>query len=357
MQKGLNKLGSKKRKKANAYVPEGIDALAKDLARIRFPSKSVKIPKSQVIPERISEALDVLSKEDRECIERFWGLTGGVNHSKRGWRNKDQALIDMRCRAVEALKKMSKLEIARIYDSSVDKMINLISSKINKEQLAHISDFESVKYLMAYFVVLENGPKLTLEQDPMVVNNEVNDSCYLDEYQALKEMCEELEEIPEQSINLSLIKSLFEMLDFKDWIVVLENFGIGKSIIFKDDEISVLKSLGINVSEIMSSKKIQDIMTFGNVRTFKERIFKFGAWDVTSQIIQGQVVELKDFAKQLGKVCKEKDWVSKIEEFKTGQSKQIRVSSGIRNLDVYSIGGLEFTDPCEIDFLRVHLAG
>lgn len=152
MQKGLKKLGAKKRKKANAYVPEALEALGKDLARIRIPSKSVSVPKSQVIFEKIPEALDALPKEDRECIERYWGLTGGVNHSKRigRYNTNDRALFDMRNRAVEAIKKLSRLELARTYDASVDRMIQLVSLKINKEGVPYISDFESIKYLMVF---------------------------------------------------------------------------------------------------------------------------------------------------------------------------------------------------------------
>lgn len=350
-------MSAKKRKKANAYVPEALDSFAKDLSRIRIPSKSVNVPKSQVIPENIPEALNALSKEDRESIERYWGLTGAVNHSKRiGHHNtKDRALMDMQNRAVEALKKMSKLEIARIYDASVDRMIDMVSKKVDKDGVAHISDFESIKYLMAFLIIVENGPKLPLEEEPMKVDNTVDTRCYLDEYEALREMCEELEELTDKSISLSLIKSLFEMMDLKDYIAIRENFEIGSWEIFHPNELEVLKSLGSEVSEITSSKNIQEIMTFGSVRDFKERVFKYGPWEVTTKIIEGQTVEMEEFIEEVGTICKSRDWVAKIETFKIDETKRIKTSKEVRTLNIYRIGGLEFTDPCEIDFLRLHL--
>ena len=351
-------MGASKRKKANAYVPEALDAFAKHLSKIRIPCKSVRVPKSQVIPENIPEALNALPKEDREIIERYWGLTGGPNHSERIrlYNFNDRAIFVMRNRANEALKKLSKLELARIYDASVDKMVDLISKKINRDGVSHISDLESIKYLMAFLIVVENGPKLSLEHDPMMINSKVDTGCYLDEYEALKEMCQELEELPDKSISLSLIKSLFEMMDLKDWIAIQENFGITSSNIFQPDEIEALKSLGINVSGMTAHRKIQDIMTFGSIRAYKESIFKYGPWSVTSQIIQGDNVKMEEFIKEVGAIGNHRDWVAKIEEFKTDQKEKLKTSREIRTLSIYRIGDLEFTDPCEIDFLRTHLA-
>lgn len=350
-------MGAKKGKKASAYVPEALETFAKDLARIRIPSKSVNVPKSQVIPEKIPEVLNALSKEDRESIERYWGLTGGVNHSKRMGRHnrKDQALFAMCKRAVEALKKMSNLELARIYDSSVDKMINLLISKINKDGITYISDFDSVKYLMVYFIVIENGPKLSLEHDPMIAETDIDEDHYIDEYEALKELCEQLEGEPDKFINLSLIKNLLEAIGFKNEITIRDNFGIKSPEIFSPDEIQMFKSLGVNISEITSTKVIQEIMTFGSIRAFKESVFKYGAWEVTGQIIQGNTEGLEDFIEELARIYKNRDWVSRIEEFKTGEKKEILISTGTITLDIYRICGLEFTDPCEIDFLRTNL--
>lgn len=350
-------MGNKKGKKAPAYVPEALESFAKDLAGIRIPSKSVNVPKSQVIPEKIPETLNALSKEDRENIERYWGLTGGVNHSKKMGRHnkKDQALFDMCKRAVEALKKMSNLELARTYDASVDRMINLVSKKINKDGVTYISDFDSVKYLMVFFIVIENGPKLSLEHDPMIIETDIDDNHYIDEYEALKELCEQTEGKPDKFINLSLIKNLLEMLGFKNEMTIRSNFGIKTPELFSPDEIQFLKSLGINISEVTSTKAIQEIMTFGSIRAFKESAFKYGAWDVTSQIIQGNTEGLEDFVEELGRIYKNRDWVSRIEEFKTGEKKEIVLSTGRRSLDIYRVCGLEFTDPCEIDFLRINL--
>ena len=257
-------------------------------------------------------------------------------------------------RAVEALKKMSNLELARTYDASVDRMINLVSKKINKDGVTDISNFDSVKYLMVFFIVIENGPKLSFEIDPMTVKNVDKGFC-LDEYEALKELCEQLEGQPDKIINLRLIKNLLEMLGFKNQVTIRENFRIKSPELFSQDEIQTLESLGVNISEITSIKSIQEIMTFGSIRDFKESVFKYGAWEVTSQIIQGETKGLEDLKEELGRIYKHKDWVSRIEEYKTRDVKQIYISTGFVTLDIYRICGFEFTDPCEIDFLRTNL--
>lgn len=189
----------------------------------------------------------------------------------------------------------------------------------------------------------------------MILETNVDTRCYLDEYEALKELCEQLEKSPDKSISLSLIKGRLEMMELKDVVTIRENFGIRSPGIFLPDEIRVLKSLGIDVTEITSPKKIQEIMTFGSIRAFKESAFKYGAWEVTSKIIQGDVVELGGFIKEVGTIYKDRDWVTKLEEFKNGEQKEIVTSSGTQILNIYRIGGLEFTDPSEIDFLRTYL--
>ena len=47
---------------------------------------------------------------------------------------------------------------------------------------------EAVKYLIAFLIVIENGPKMSFEQDTMQVRTNVDQLCYMDEYEALNEM-------------------------------------------------------------------------------------------------------------------------------------------------------------------------
>lgn len=353
----IKKMGSKRRKKGNTYVPEALKSFAKDLEMIRGVSKSANVPKSQVNIENIQKALEALPQEDRESVEKYWGLTGGPNHSKKiiFLKKNDRAMVDMRNRAIVALKKLSKLELARIYDASVDKMIDLINKKINKDGVSHISDFESTKYLLAFLIIFENGPEASIEDNQTITDNNAA-KYYLDEYEALKQMCYGFEELPDKSIKLALIKSLFEMMDFKEWLVVRENFGIKSNEIFYPEEIEFLKSLNVDVSDITSQRDIPEIMTFGSMKTFKEKIFKNGRWDVACRIILDSNVNLEDFVNVAGKIYKNRNWIQKLEEFKTERTEMIKMADGIRNVNIYSIGGLEFTDPREIDFLRLHLA-
>ena len=60
-------------------------------------------------------------------------------------------------------------------------------------------------------------------------------------------------------------------------------------------------------------------------------------------------LKLEEFKKNLDEI--RKDW-SKIEKFKCGQ-KELRTTGELRKLNVYNIGGLEFTDIYEVMFLYV----
>ena len=139
------------------------------------------------------------------------------------------------------------------------------------------------------------------------------------------------------------------------------------------------KSIGINISQflkklqvIKSGQGIQSIEDFKpedietvksvtRIREFKEQMFPYGEWKVTTEIIMGNLggkINLEGFKEAINKK-KDCSWVEKIERFKTTQKKELRTSTGDRVLDIYRIGGLEFTDPQEIDFLYLYgeLAG
>ena len=142
-------MGSKKRIRNNVYVQEAIESFRKHLIKLRSFSKSKKVPEAQVNIEGLRKAIALLQKEDREVIERYWGLTGGINHSKRIFHHnlKDKALMDLRNRAQEAIKKLSKLELAIIYDDSVEKMVNFVMKKVNLDGGRDAPDLEIIKYL------------------------------------------------------------------------------------------------------------------------------------------------------------------------------------------------------------------
>ena len=58
----------------------------------------------------LEKAIKSLPKADRENIERFFGLAGGPNHSKKKATNKDIAFIKMREAALESVYKLFQIE-------------------------------------------------------------------------------------------------------------------------------------------------------------------------------------------------------------------------------------------------------
>ena len=332
-QKGLKKMRTKKTK-VTTYIPSALEKFRKYLIQERQRGKVAQFEASQISLEGLEQAIRSMDKDDREYIERFWGLTGGVNHSEKMWNlfRKDVAFINLRERAHISVRKLSRLHFVSMYYSGLDSLIEIVSKKIDKKGYSYISDFESVKYLMTYLIIIENGPKMSFEQDPMAIETKVDKMCYLDEYQALCELSQAVKDFSDGKIKLAFIEGVLEMMDFCDGVAIRQNFGLETP----EKDLRLFKS-----------NEIEVIQTFEQIRSFKERVFKFGKWDVTSKLILGEDIEIEAFAKKLNTLCR--DW-SKIENYKSGQ-KQLKTSKGIITLDVYNIGGLEFTDTYEIKFL------
>lgn len=333
MQKGLKKMGNKKTK-VNTYVQSALENFRKYLVQERKRGGGAQFEESQINLEGLEKAIRSMSRDDREYVEKFWGLTGGVNHSEKMWNpdRKNVAFINLRERAHISVRKLSRLEYVKMYYNCLDSLVEAVTKKINKQGYSHISDFECVKYLMYYLVIVENGPKMSFEQDPMAVETKVDKMCYLDEYQALHEMCEAVKEFQDQSIKFCLIANMLEMMDLRDSITIRQNFGIE---IPKDD------------LKLFRPNEIESIQTFGQIRDFKERVFGYGPWKVTCGLILGEKVEIEAFGQEIMTFCR--DWAN-IEKYKSGQMK-LKTSKELRILDIYNIGGLEFTDTYEIEFL------
>lgn len=323
-------------KKLKAYVPEALEHFGKDMLKIRQPSDS-KNKSCQVKLDGLQEAVQKLPKTEREKIEKFWGLTGGPNHSKRLGRSKskDLAYREMRNMAILSLGKLLTLDYLTIYDPGVSMRINLLAKKVNKNGL-EISDIECVKYLMAFLVYADNGPKMSFENSPMSVDTDLNGAFFLDEYEVLNEMYGELSKYPDNTINLKLLISFFEMFDFKDMLIIKKSMGIEipKETLPK----------GFKFEDIESAK------TVAGVRELKERVFPCGAWEVATTLILGNTngkINLGNFMEELDSI--RKDW-AKVAKFKNGE-KTLKTTRELRTLNVYNIGGLEFTDAYEVMFL------
>lgn len=334
MQKGLKKVG---KKTAKEYIPENLEFLAKSLAKLKYAPEAESFTSIDFVG--LQKALKMLPRKDREKVEHFWGLTGGINHSKRlsSLNNKDIAFITMSNDAINSLSILFRLDYLYMYDKNLKRMVEKLSAKINKDGL-NISDLDAIKYLLIFLVILQNGPKMVFENDPMSVDTEHSENLIFDEYSIIKNSFNDFKDVPEHSINIRLIKHMLEMLDFVDSLTVMKSFGI---------EISK-NELSCN----FDNSDIVPIYSFGKIRNFKERVFSYGSWDISCELITGNktvVSKFENFLNSLDSV--RSDW-SNMDDFKVGQ-KKLRTLHEIRTLDVYSIGGFEFTDIYEVMFLYV----
>jgi len=329
-QKGLKKLGNKKNQ---GYVPEALASLGKALELIRRPKKGVVgVPVLRVNLKGLETAVKAIPKKEREIIEKFWGLNGGTNHSKKiaSCPANDVAYINMRNTAVVALRTLLQLDYMIQYDEHLDFLIGKIASKINRDE-EKISDLECSKYLMAFIIFVCNGPKMDFEDDPMVVDTDCDENASFDQYMMLEEIHQAIYKIPDRSINFQLLLNFFEMLDVKD-------------------AIAIQKSVGIEIPTEWEKTEVEELKTIAQLRRFKERVFLYGPWNVTNGLIFGNYedrIKLEEFAKSIDVI--RKNW-SKILDFRAGEQ-TLRTTSEVRTLSVYNIGGLEFTDVYEVMFL------
>lgn len=283
----------------------------------------------------LEKAVRNLPREDRKNVEKFWGLTGGPNHSRKLGVSNDIAFIQMRDVAILSVRKLFGLDYVFMYDEHFKFLVRQLTKKIKKDGV-QISDLDAIKYFLIFVVVLQNGPKMSFEKDLMSIDTECKDDFTFDEYAVIERTYKELKDWPDNCINLKLIKDMLEMLDFKDVLTVQKSFAIPLS----------KESIRIGYKY----EEIETILSFGEMREFKERVFAFGDWEVTTSLIFGN----KDGEIKLGKFGEEleeirRDW-SRSLKFKTGE-KKLRTLHELRTLDVYTIGGLEFTDIYEVMFL------
>ena len=338
----MNNLRGSKKSKEKAYVPEALEHFGRCLISIRHSNTSSanKFGESQIKLDSLQEAVKSLPKADREEIEKFWGLTGGPIHSKKiiHFGTKDIAYREMRDRAIKALKTLLTLDYVIQYDLTVNAKVNLIARKINQEGL-EISDIECIKYLSAFFAYLENGPKMSFEEDAMSIDTDLNGNVTFDECVILSQIHEEVSKYPDNSINMKLLISFIEMLDFKDMLTIKKSIGIEIPEDSLPDEFT-LKDL----------ETIEIVKSVSGVRALKERIFPYGAWEVATALILGnesEKINLDNFMEGLELI--RKDWAN-VGKFKIAEM-SLKTATGVRKLNVYDIGGLKFTDIYEVMFL------
>lgn len=313
------------KKKTISYVSKNLENFAKFLQRMRRKIQG-KESYSNINLDALQNAIKSLPKTDRENIERFFGLTGGPNHSKKKASNKDIAFIRMRESALESIYKLFFIDYMFIYDEEVRTMMYEIYKKINKKDI-EISELEAIKYLMAFVLILQNGPKMIFEKDEEVLNEaDNNDLLMFDEYSLITEMHSDLKKLCDNCLNLGLLITWIEMIDFKE-------------------KLTIKKTFRITIPKEYKFQEIKAMSTFSEIRNFKEKLFPYGPWEVCNELLfSDNEIDVKELMNNLSVI--RNDW-SKVKELKTGE-KKLKTLHENRTLKIYKIGKLEFTDIYEL---------
>lgn len=325
-----------KKRKNVSYDKNALESLQKHLAYFRQPLQNGNIPAIRGTQEDLAKAVSMLPKMHKEAVERFWGLIPGTtNHSKLifNGKKKDLAYENMLNNSNEALKELLKIEYLYVYDSNVKRVINNIVTKIDKKGL-DISDMDAIKYLLIFLIFIAGGHHMIFENDDYNIDWETDKNVHFDEYALLNTMWEESGcLLADYSINLGLLKDLLQMFDLED-VATMKTF------------------VRLPLDKLEKETQIERLSTFKDVRQVKEKIFAFGGWSVTTDLIYGSAISKNQQEMLMNHFdAFRKNW-SSVLRFKTG-TKTIKITTGTHTADVYTVEGLEFTDLYELMSLYV----
>lgn len=329
-------MGKKQQRQQVKYSRQALENMAFQLSCIRQPLKGGMIPKIQIDLDELEKTIGTLSKKERELLEKFWGLIPGTtNHGKQINKKHDIAYQNMMKHTLEVMKKLLSIEYLYRYDQEAKHVVNEMLGKINKEGVEYVSDIDAIKYLILFLIFFVGGPRMLFEGKEDKINLKEEENGHFDEYALLKVTWEESGRVlQDKSIKLKLLIEAIRMFDLKD-VVAMQRF-VNLPISKDDYDVE---------TEVLSS--------FKQIRLFKEKIFPYGAWDVSSSLIYGSEINDIDLTELVESFSMLRaNWES-IATFKTKQQITLYTSEGERQLDCYKIGKLTFTDIYEVMFLYV----
>lgn len=330
-----------KQKKITTYEQKGLEALKDYIYRFRKALPNQTIPNLGIKTDDLERAVKSLPKGFRESLEKFWGLKPGTNiHGKSIEKislttTKDVAYINMLNKSNEAIKEMLEVEYLYILSSSFKKVIDKILAKIDKKGCEQVSDMDAIKYLLILIIFIEKGPNMIYDVDLELKIEEAKEKAYKYDTLALLMTVWESngDALPDNSINLKLLISSLEMLDLKD-VVTMKNYV----------------RLPIEKNETPDPEKLESFM---DIRKFKERVFCAGPWNVTCDMIFGKSVSQEQIEKLLSHFHEFRSNWDKILELKK-ESKILETSKGKKEVALYEVEGLQFTDVYELINLFVN---
>jgi len=329
----------KKRRNALEYDVDALKALADSIKASRKEVADGGLINLDIDLDKLKEVVVGLPKKEREALEKYFGLipgTAAVRKMKNSLERmrKDVAFCDIINRSRTAVYSLMKFEYISVYDRNAHELMQNIISKIDKGDDEDISDIDIIRYFVIFLIFIIDGPKMLYEEGTDTLNEDVEAVANYEVYSTLNSVWNaSMHRLEDKSISLYAIKQLISMFEVCDVQAMRKYVGLPVEKEFEED-----KPLG----------------TFKEIRLFKERLFPYGAWSVTTSMLYYAIrpkSKIKKFSSAVNKF-KRTGW-KQIQDYKADGFIILEFSSGIREVSVYDIGGFIFSDPYEVMFLSV----
>lgn len=319
-----------KRKDKNvSYSRQNLEIVARNLEVARKPISDGDIPKIRVNRKALEKVIKDLPKKERKAVEKFFGLIPGtINHSQNIFGLGKVAYNNMLQEAKDVLTKLVSVEYLVKFDETVAKLVESLAKKVNKGDLK-LSDIDVCKYLNILCIVFDGGPQMPFDNEDKI--NLDSENLFFDDYAMLNVLYKSLvDSIPDHSLNLRLLQEAIDMLDVAD-VIAIKRF-VGLELTKKEE------------AEFGEEVKVS---TLREVRLLKERVFPYGIWNETIELILGKYKNFNQFIEAMTLVRQD---LSNLAKYETGEEDSFPTSKGITTVKKIKIGDLEFTDPYEVMF-------
>lgn len=248
---------------------------------------------------------------------------------------------DLQNQGLEVLTKLFSIRHMVVYDSFTRSVFKTFQKKVLKNTL-NTPLIDGFKYLIAFFVFLQNGPKLSFEHEEMQVDTEINGhNTKFSIYAIIEALKVALSELSDNSIDLDLLVFWINNLDLQD-------------------SASIKHFCELPLTDDEALQTLIPLKTPNNIRRFKERVFHKGPWYTSSALIFTSVnerpINYRALLKKLIEVKKNRGFKG----LKNVQTKEIQLQtyfSGVRVMPEYQITVQRwiFTDLYEADILALYL--
>ena len=222
-------------------------------------------PEKANLEDFITKAIPKLPKKMQKQIRSFWGIGGGINHREKIMRlikkkkNVTQAEKDMNDNAMMAVNLLGTLDYLVLYHEGIRELVKKIAKKTSGED----DELEAVKWADLFANVILNGPHMNYDDDDSVLTEKESKTeslMMLDRASILQMEYDAIfAEFSDGEISIPTIKLWVEDLDVKDRVTLYNFFGI-------------------EVPKYLKEFEGEEIITFMQLRQFKEKIFPNGPW-------------------------------------------------------------------------------